>query len=126
MSRAFQALALGCYFGLLSLLVLWTTWLSPSRHYPVAMVLVVLVTPLLLPLRGLLHGRGRSYLWAAFLALYYFAMGVAEVAAGEEPPLLPWLEVLLCLGLFGGAMGYIRCQGRGLRRHRAPARSPQP
>ncbi len=111
MSRSFQGLALGCYFGLLILLVAWFTWLSPSLYYPVVMVLLVMVTPLLLPLRGLLHGRPRSYIWAGFLALYYFALGVAEVAAGEEPTLLAWLEVLLSLGLFGGAMAYIRLGG---------------
>ena len=31
------------YFGLLALLVVWYTWLSPSPHFPVALVLVFLV-----------------------------------------------------------------------------------
>ncbi|MEQ1531454.1 MAG: DUF2069 domain-containing protein, partial [Methylococcales bacterium] len=48
----FYTLALVGFFGLFVLLMLWPTVLAPATHFPVALVLLVTVTPLLLPMRG--------------------------------------------------------------------------
>ena len=57
MSRFWGGVALTGYFGLFGVLLLWYAWLEPSSRLPTALVLILLVGPLLMPLRGLLHGR---------------------------------------------------------------------
>lgn len=99
------------YFGLLGLLLAWTVAVPGS--YPVALVLLVKVAPLLLPLRGLLHGRIYTHAWSSFLALYYFVLAVDDIAAGRG--LLGWLELALCLLWFTGCIFYTRLRARQLR-----------
>ena len=59
--RSAYILTLTGYLGTLALLTAWYSWLAPSTHFPVALVLLVLVLPLLFPLRGLLHGRRYTF-----------------------------------------------------------------
>jgi len=113
MSRAEQLrvpylIALTGYFGLLLLLLLWNTWLSPPAKAPIAVMLIVLVVPLLLPLRGLLHGRLYTYRWVPFLALIYLALGIVTAYAQPEERLLGLLETAFSLLLYGGAFFYVR------------------
>lgn len=108
MAKFLQMTAFGGYLGLLILLVVGTVWLAPPQALPRSLVLIVLVGPLLIPLRGILHGRTRAYLWAALLSLFYFVVGIFNIAGGIEPNWLAWLEMLLSLLLFFSALGFVR------------------
>jgi uncharacterized membrane protein len=103
-------LAIVGYFGLFTLLMLWHTLLSPAEKFPVALVLLITVTPLLIPLRGLLNGNKKSCAWAAYFSLLYFAHGSVEAFANPDPEetMYAYLEVLFSLSLFIGAMFYVR------------------
>jgi uncharacterized membrane protein len=103
-------LAIVGYFGLFTLLMLWHTLLSPSEKFPFDLVLLVTVTPLLLPLRGLLNGNKKSCAWAAYISLLYFAHGSIEAFANPDQAerMYASLEVLFSLSLFIGAMFYVR------------------
>jgi len=103
-------LALIGYFGLFTLLMLWHTLLSPPVKFPVALVLLITVTPLLLPLRGLLNSNKKSCAWAAYISLLYFGHGSIEAFANPNPAerIYASLEVLFSLSLFIGAMFYVR------------------
>lgn len=113
LARAARATALAGYFGLFGLLMAWLTWLAPSHRFPVALTLLVMVSPLLLPLRGLLHARPYTHAWTAFLALPYFAHGVVETYANPAERPFGALEVLFSLLLFVGCIGYARYAGTG-------------
>jgi uncharacterized membrane protein len=102
------SVALGGYFSLLALLLLWPTVLAPVQRLPVALLLMVSLLPLMLPLRGLLHGRPSACTWAAYLSLFYFVHGVLEVAASPEQRLLGSIEIIGSLLLFFGAVFYVR------------------
>ena len=53
--------------------------------------------PLLLPLRGLLHGRLKSIQWAALLTLPYLTEGLTRAWADPQPSATYALsEALLC------------------------------
>lgn len=106
--RVTRVLVLAAYFALLVLQVIWHAWWHPSLYFPTALVLLVLAAPLLLPLRGLLHGRIRSHLWASFLMLLYFMHGVVEAYANPPQRVPALLEVGLSLTLFGAAILYVR------------------
>lgn len=98
------------YFVLLSLLLIWPTWLSPPRRLPVAVVLIMTVVPLLFPLRGLLHGRTRSTTWAGYLSLFYFVHAVTEAGAFEtfREGFAVSLELAGSLLLYLGTVFYLK------------------
>lgn len=109
--KALQAsywLALAGYFGLLALLVSWTVWLAPSSRFPVSLVLLVSLGPLLLPLRPLLDGRPRAHLAAALIALLYLVHGISEAFASPPTRLLASLEIVFSTALFLGATFHAR------------------
>ncbi|MFI3187195.1 MAG: DUF2069 domain-containing protein [Methylococcaceae bacterium] len=104
--------ALTGFFGLFALLMLWNTVLVPSTRFPVALVLLVAVTPLLLPMRGLLDRNPRSCAWAAYVSLIYFLHGSVEAYVNADERLYASLEILLSLMLFFGSAFYVRFVGK--------------
>lgn len=107
-SRLFYIATIASYLALLGLLLLWHTWLVPPVHWPVALVLLVWVVPLLLPLRGLLHGRRYTYAWFHFLTLWYFIHGVGVIAADPAARILGVGEVILSVLLYLVSIVYVR------------------
>jgi uncharacterized membrane protein len=109
-SRFLYALTLCGYFATLVLLTAWYGWLVPAIHFPTALVLLVLVIPLLFPLRGLLHGRKYTFAWSCFLALFYFTHGVMEAYSDDITRPLGLLEITFSSLWFLGALAYIKSQ----------------
>ena len=107
-TRFLYLLTLTGYFGTLVILTAWYGWLAPAARLPVALVLIILVTPLLLPLRGLLHGRKYTYAWSCFLALLYFTHGVVEAYSDALTRPLALLEITFSSIWFLSAMAYIK------------------
>ena len=104
--RCARLATLSGYFGLLLLMLLWHAWLHPPQRFPTALVLTTL--PLLLPLRGLLHGRPAAHLWASFLMMLYFMHGVVEAMTNPPQRLLAIAEIALSLTVFIAAALYTR------------------
>lgn len=104
--------ALTGFFGLFALLMLWNTVLVPSTRFPVALVLLAAVTPLLLPMRGLLDRKPKSCAWAAYISLIYFIHGSVETYVNVDERLYSALEVMLSLMLFFGSAFYVRLIGK--------------
>ena len=104
--------ALTGFFGLFALLMLWNTVLVPSTRFPVALVLLAAVTPLLLPMRGLLDRKPKSCAWAAYISLIYFIHGSVETYVNVDERLYSALEVMLSLMLFFGSAFYVRFAGK--------------
>lgn len=99
------------YFALLVLLFVWTIWLSPSPSFPKSLVLLVMVLPWMLPMRGILQGKPYTFAWAAFLALIYFTLGVGNLVVSDHPKYLSILEIALSLIFFFSAAFYARLSG---------------
>ncbi len=114
MTRLMRAVALTAYFGLFFLLVAWHGFISPPSAFPRALLLLIVAGPLLFPLRGLIHGRPYTHAWTSFLALFYFALGVFQLAGEPERPWLPMAEVVLGLLLFLATTLFARLRGREL------------
>ena len=101
-----QKLALGGYFALTVILIINIIWLIPSRHFPTAMVLLIIVGPLLFLMRGLLDARVYTYQWASFLALAYFAHGISEITAYPEMRFGGILETVASIIMYTGTIMY--------------------
>ncbi|HHZ88007.1 MAG TPA: DUF2069 domain-containing protein [Chromatiaceae bacterium] len=95
------------YFGLMAILLAWNAWLAPSQYFPIALALIVLVVPLLFPLRGLLHGKPYTYAWSSFLSPFYFAYGFNEAWINPAERYLAVAVVITSLMMFTGSMFYI-------------------
>ncbi|WP_198263782.1 DUF2069 domain-containing protein [sulfur-oxidizing endosymbiont of Gigantopelta aegis] len=104
--RLTQNIALIGYFSLFFILMINIIWLIPSRHFPTGLVLLVIVTPLLFPMMGLLKSNTYTYQWASFLTLPYFAHGISEVAAYPEIWWAGVLETLAAIVMYLGCVMY--------------------
>ncbi len=101
-------MALSGFFGLFILLMLWNTILAPSKHFPVGLVLIFTITPLLLPFKGLLNGNLKSCTWMSYISLFYFTHGMAEVYISYPPEFYyALLEVFFSLLLCAGSGFYV-------------------
>jgi uncharacterized membrane protein len=107
-TTVWKNLALTGYFGTFILIVVWYGWLSPPTRLPAIYALLALGTPLLLPLRGLLHGRPYTYAWSLFLALGYATHALIEVYSTPDDRVLATIELILVLMWFVGAIRYVR------------------
>jgi uncharacterized membrane protein len=93
--------------GLILLGLAWELWLAPLR--PGGSWLVLKVLPLLLPLRGILHGRIYTYRWASLLVWLYVLEGLVRLLTDAPPAAwLAGLELALALVFFGAVALYIR------------------
>jgi uncharacterized membrane protein len=91
--------------GLAALLFVWNTFLIDRHLHTILGSLAIALLPLLIPLRGLLQGRGRAYILTAMLSLLYFMHGVTEVfAPGANPAAV--LEIGFSLTAFIGAASH--------------------
>lgn len=86
-----RATALTGYFGTMAFLMAWIIWIAPPQ-LPKSIALTIALLPLLIPLRGMLHGRIYTHSWAGFLALPYFAFGIDAAIHRTEKP---WLGLIL-------------------------------
>jgi len=114
-----RAASLAAWLGLFIHLLLWNTILAPSNYFPVALVLVVMVGPLLFPLRGLLHGKPYTHAWASFLVMLYFAHGVQEAWVNPDERVYALLEILLSVVFYIAAITYAKLRGRQLNQQQA-------
>ncbi|WP_018232081.1 DUF2069 domain-containing protein [Thioalkalivibrio thiocyanodenitrificans] len=110
--RVARVLALSGLLGLFALILMWNVWLDPPRVVPRALVLILLLTPLLLPLRGMMAGRLYTHAWATYLAMPYFVLGVFHAAGTGPERGYGWLMVCLSIAWLAGAAVYPRLARR--------------
>jgi uncharacterized membrane protein len=111
-TQHFYWLALSAFFELFGLLMLWQTVLAPSTRLPIALLLLLNITPLLIPLRGFLNGDKKSCSWMAYISLFFLIHGAVESYANVDERWLAELEVFFSLQLFFGAAFYVRALSR--------------
>ena len=83
MMRSAQWISSTTLIALIALCVAWELVLAPLR--PGGSWLVLKVVPLLLPLRGILHGRRYTYQWSSLLACLYLCEGLARAWTDLQP-----------------------------------------
>jgi len=99
--------AVGSLLALIALSLAWEIWLAPLR--PGGSWLMLKALPLLLPLRGILAGKRRTYQWASMFILAYLVEGC--VRAWSDHGLsagLAFAEALLAAIFFTSAVTYAR------------------
>ncbi len=120
-----RALALIGYFGIMAFLMLWIIKISPPQ-IPKSIALAISLLPLLLPLRGMLHGRVYTHSWAGFLALPYFAFGVDAAIHRTEKPWLGIVLVILSTVWFLASAYYAKYKKIANRDNNTQSHTPTP
>ena len=108
--RFSRRLTLFSYIALVAVLLAWYGLL-----YPAPLILILLLLPLLFPLKGLLKGSPYTHAWSSFLILLYFIHGVVEAYANPSVRMWALLEVLFSVTFYTGAVLYARWRGRELK-----------
>lgn len=96
------------YLCLIGFTTAWITVLAPPQTFPIALVLIACVVPLLLPLMGVLHGKDKPINWATYMSLLYFIHGTVEAFASLENRILGIIEIIISLTVFFSTSLYIR------------------
>ena len=109
-----RSLALAAYLGLFALILVWTTWVARPEVLPVSVVLVMLLLPLLFPLRGMLHGRRYTHAWSSLLALAYITLGIT-LAAAADARTYGLLMTAASVAWFIGCLLYVKLDARRAR-----------
>lgn len=108
-TRIARILSLGCYLALIAFGMLWAIRLGGLPRNQISVTLLILVLPLLLPLRGILHARRKPLIWGMLVAFIPFLHGGVTTWA-ESGPKAAWggLELLLAAGYIVLGSLYIR------------------
>jgi uncharacterized membrane protein len=115
-----QRLAGASLIALILICLAWEGWLAPLQ--PGGSWLILKAVPLLLPLRGILHGRRYTFQWSAMFILVYFTEGVVRAwtdsgASGA----LAMGEAVLSLCFLASAAIYARLTGGNRGTAKTPA-----
>ncbi len=81
--HAARWLSLASYLGLIAWVMAWIILLGDVAREHKSLWLLLFVSPLLLPLRGVLAGRDKALIWGALVGLLYTVHG--GVVAWSEP-----------------------------------------
>ncbi|MDY0309244.1 MAG: DUF2069 domain-containing protein [Castellaniella sp.] len=102
-------------FGLIVLCVGWELWWAPLR--PGGSLLALKAVPLLFAVSGVLRRRIYTLQWVSMLSLLYLMEGVVRAWSdvSRVSGALAGLEILLSLGLYLGAILYVRPAKRAAR-----------
>lgn len=106
--KTLHRLAMASLSALIALLMAWVIWLAPPPASLKAPLLLILVGPLALALRGVLHARRYTLAWSTLLILFYFAHGVAYAVGGGVSQALGVVEIALTLIYFGSTTRFMR------------------
>ncbi len=104
----YYTLTLLGYFGTMLTILVWYGWLAPPLYFSPAWAISLLVLPMFLVLRGLLHGNPRAVAWSLFLTFFYFTHGVVEAWGSEHAR--PWaiIEIIFSLCWLVSGILFIR------------------
>ena len=106
--RAAQSISIASYLGLIGWMMLWIMLLGGHARDHISLLLLLLVTPLLLPLRGVLAGRDKALIWGALVSLIYLVHGGMLAWSDVERPWFGLLELGLSIVFVISASFFIR------------------
>ena len=95
-------------FGTMAFLLAWIIVLAPPAQLPRSIALAIALVPLLLPMRGILHGKPYTHAWASFLTMPYFAFGVDAAVHRSSDNWLGVVLTALSLLMFAGFIFYAK------------------
>lgn len=113
-ARALSLCASIFLIALIVLCVVWEVWIAPLRP---GSLLALKAVPLLLPLRGVLHGRRYTSQWASMLSLLYLSEGMLRFSDPGLVAVCARIEIALALALFVSLVLHARASAPSRQKH---------
>ncbi len=107
-TAAARAISLLAYLGLIAWVMAWIIFLGDVARQHVSLWLVLLVTPLLLPLRGVLAGGDKAIIWGTLVVLLYAVHGGVVAWSDPDQRWLGLVESGLALAYLFSASFFVR------------------
>jgi uncharacterized membrane protein len=107
-TRLARLLSLTSYLGLIAWVMLWIVFLGEVAREHISPWLLLFVTPLLLPLRGVIAGRDKALVWGLLVSLLYTLHGGVVAWSDAEQRWLGLVEAGLGLSYLFSAAFFIR------------------
>jgi len=107
-TRAARWLSLASYLGLIAWIMAWIILLGDVAREHKSLWLLLFVSPLLLPLRGVLAGRDKALIWGTLVCLLYTVHGGTVAWSEPENRWMGLVEVGLSLSYLFSASYFIR------------------
>lgn len=101
-----RALAAIGILGLVILIVVWNSWLTPVQVYPRSVEILFFAGPLLLFTRGVLNARRYTFVVITMVSFAYMLMGVWYILS-EEEKLYGYLILLFSFMMFLGSLMHV-------------------
>lgn len=101
--RALAALGI---LGLVILIVVWNSWLTPVQVYPRSVEILFFAGPLLFFIRGILHARRYTMVVITMVSFAYILMGVWYILSADEK-LYGYLLLAFSFLMFLGSLMYV-------------------
>lgn len=107
-TRTARLLSLASYLGLIAWVMAWVILLGDVDREHISIFLLLFVTPLLLPLRGVLAGRDKAMIWGTLVSLLYTVHGGMVAWSDPAQRWLGLIEMGLSLVYLVSASYFIR------------------
>lgn len=104
-------LTLAGWLGLVLLIVLWNTVLTPVQHVPLWLELPLLLGPLLWLGRGIWQGQAKTHVHTVLIALLYLILGIWQVFDPQER-LYGYGLIVFSICLYAGAFMVAKQRGK--------------
>lgn len=101
-----RALAAFGILGLVILIVVWNSWLTPVQVYPRSIEILFFAGPLLFFIRGILHARRYTFVVITMVSFAYILMGVWYILSIDEK-VYGYLLLVLSFMMFLGSLMYV-------------------
>lgn len=92
--------------GLIILIVIWNSWLTPVQEYPRSVEILFFAGPLLFFIRGVLHARRYTMVIITMVSFAYILMGVWYILSADEKA-YGYLLLVLSFLMFLGSLMYV-------------------
>ena len=106
--RAARSLSVATYLGRIAWVMAWIIVLGDVAREHVSIWLLLFVSPLLLPLRGVLAGRDKALIWGSLVSLLYAVHGGVVAWSDPDQRWLGLVEAGLSLGYLVSASYFTR------------------
>ncbi len=107
----YKYITLFCIIAIALILLFWYGSGQPYSTLVVKqriMILIFLITPLWIPLRGVIKNKLYTFKWSSLLCCLYFTHGAVEAWANPAARNLALAELMLSIGWFIFAIAWIK------------------
>ena len=111
-TMAWRYIALISHLLLIVWVATWRFYFDQEQIYSSTFIIAFYITPLLLPITGVIKAKPYTHAWASFIVLIYLTHSLTVVYAVPVERLLAIIELILASTMFIGCCMFARFRGK--------------